>query len=210
VTPLGRRVATFVAACVAIDLYGYAIYHAWRTHLIGPGMTLVLLTVVAVLGVAGLALAPAWIRRARGEEAAPAPVEQRTPRPLWLNVVLVLAALAGGAGLALGDRIVWPQQAPASATEWIVLTAVNIAFAGLVIFTFLRIRRPTRIGIALAVILTIQSALQLVPGDSLARIASARFLFALVQMGVFYVPFGLWGGHLWRRIMTAIFTPPRR
>ena len=41
-TPFGRRVATFVGACLVFDLYGFAVYHAWRTHLLGAVPALVL------------------------------------------------------------------------------------------------------------------------------------------------------------------------
>jgi hypothetical protein len=210
VTPFGRRVATFVAACIVVDLYGYAIYHAWRTHLIGPGLTLGLLSLVAALGVAGLALAPAWLQRARGGAPAPQPVEPRTPRPWWLRVVLALASVAAGAALAVGDSIFLATPGHPVGSEWAELIAINAVCVGLLILTIIRLRRPTQIGIAIGVILTIQTALQLVPGASLARLLSLRFVFAIIQAGVFYVPFGLWAGHLWRRIMAAIFTPPRR
>ncbi len=212
-TPFGRRVATFVAACVVVDLYGYAIYHAWQTHLIGPGLTLALLSVVAALGVLGLALAPAWIRRARGDAPPAQPpegVERRAPRPWWVTLMLALSAIALGAALAVGDSIFLAAPGHPAGAEWLELIAINTVCAGLFIFTMIRLRRPTRIGIALGVILTIQTALQLVPGASLARIVSLRFVFAMLQAAAFYVPFGLWAGHLWRRIMTAIFTPPRR
>jgi hypothetical protein len=209
-TPFGRRVATFVAACVAVDLYGYAIYHAWRTHLIGPGLTLGLLSVVAALGVVGLTLAPAWLQRARGDVPAPQPAEPRVPRPWWWRVVLALASLAAGAALAIGDSIFLAAPGHPIGSEWLELIALNAVCVGLLIFTINRLRRATQLGIALGVILTIQTALQLVPGSSLTRVLSLRFVFALIQAGVFYVPFGLWAGHLWHRIMAAIFTPPRR
>lgn len=212
-TPFGRRVATFVAACLAVDLYGYAIYHAWRTHLIGPVLTLALLTLVAVLGIVGLALAPAWLRRARTD--APAshavePAEQRAPRPWWVTVILALSAVVLGVALAVGDSVFLATPGHPVGVEWWELIAINTACVGLFIFTIIRLRQPTQIGIAIGVILTIQTALQLVPGESIARIVSVRFVFAIVQAAAFYVPFGLWAGHLWRRIMAAIFTPPKR
>ena len=205
-TPFGRRVGTLVAACIAVDLYGYAIYHAWQTHLIGPRVTLLLLTIVAGLGIVGLALAPAWIQRARGD-APPAPVEPRTVRPWWFRLVLVLASIAGGVALTVGD---WILLAGPGSVAWALFIAVNTAFVGLTIFTFIRLRQPSRIGIALGVVLTIQAALQFTPGSSLTRVLTLRFVFAIVQAGVIYVPLGLWAGHLWARIMKAIFTPPRR
>ena len=205
-TPFGRRVGTLVAACIAVDLYGYAIYHAWQTHLIGPRVTLLLLSVVAALGVVGLALAPAWIQRARGD-APPPPVEARTARPWWVHLLLVLGAIAGGVALTVGD---WLFLAGPGTVAWALLIAINTVFVGLTIFTFIRLRQPSRIGIALGVVLTIQAALQFTPGSSLMRVLSVRFLFAIVQAGVVYVPLGLWAGHLWTRIMMAIFTPPRR
>jgi hypothetical protein len=207
VTPFRRRVATLLGACVAIDLYGYAIYHAWQTHLIGPRTTLLLLSIVAALGLVGLALAPAWIQRARGE-APPAAVEPRAPRPRWFLGVMVLASIAGGAALAFADWIFLA--APGRPVAWLVLIGVNAVFVGLDIFTLIRLRHPTRIGIALGVALTIQSAFQLTPGPSLARMLSFRFVFALIQAAVFYLPLGVWAGHLWWRVMNAIFTPPRR
>jgi hypothetical protein len=206
VTPFGRRVGTLVAACVAVDLYGYAIYHAWQTHLIGPRVTLLLLSVVAALGIVGLALAPAWIQRARGD-APPAPVEQRAVRPWWFRVVLVLASIAGGVALTVGD---WLFLAGTGAVAWALLIAVNTAFVGLTVFTLMKLRRPSRVGIAIAAVLTIQAAFQFTPGPSLMRILSLRFIFALIQAAVIYMPLGLWAGHLWTRIMKAIFTPPRR
>jgi hypothetical protein len=204
VTPFGRRVGTLVAACIAVDLYGYAIYHAWQTHLIGPRVTLLLLSIVAGLGIVGLALAPAWIQRARGD-APPAAVEPRTVRPWWFRLLLVLASIAGGAALTIGDWLFLSRP-----VAWAWLIVINTAFVGLTIFTFIRLKQPSRVGIALGVILTAQSALQFTPGSSLARVLTFRFLFALVQAGVIYVPMGLWAGHLWARIMKAIFTPPRR
>lgn len=209
-TPFRRRVTTLVAACIAVDLYGYAIYHAWQTRLIGPRATLLLLSIVAALGVVGLALAPAWIQRARGG-GSPAPVEQRAPRPWWFRMVLALAAVLGGAALAVGDWI-FLRAAPGHpvGAEWLPLIGINTAFVGLAIFTAIRLRHPTRIGTALGVVLAIQAAFQLTPGASLARMFSLRFAFAIIQAAVFYVPFGLWAGHLWSRIMNAIFTPPRR
>lgn len=205
-TPFGRRVSTLVAACIAVDLYGYAIYHAWQTHLIGPRVTLLLLSIVAGLGIVGLALAPAWIQRARGD-APPAAVEPRTVRPWWFRALLVLAAIAGGVALATGD---WIFLAGPGQVAWALLIAVNTVFVGLTIFTFMRLREPSRIGIALGIVLAIQAAMQFTPGSSLMRVLSFRFLFAIAQAGVVYVPLGLWAGHLWARIMKAIFTPPRR
>lgn len=205
-TPFGRRVTTLVAACVAVDLYGYAIYHAWQTHLIGPRVTLLLLSLVAGLGIVGLALAPAWIQRARGDAPA-APAEPRMVRPWWFRVLLVLGAIAGGIALTVGD---WICLAGPGQVAWALLIGVNTVFVGLTIFTFMRLRVPSRIGIALGIVLTIQAAMQFTPGSSLARVLSFRFLFAIVQAGVIYVPLGLWAGHLWARIMKAIFTPPRR
>ena len=207
-TPFGRRVATFVVACLAFDLYGYAVYHAWRTHLLGPVPTLVLLTLMAVLGIAGLTLAPAWIRRERGD--APVAEEQRKPRPWWFPWLLALVSIAGGAGLAAWSFLVWPPASPPGIGQWLGLIALDSACMGFLVFTILRLRRPERFGIALGVILTIDSALRLVGGIALPRILSLRFVFALVQMGIIYVPLCLWGGYLWRRIMTAIFTPPKR
>jgi len=205
VTPFGRRVATLVAACVAVDLYGYAIYHAWQTHLIGPRVTLLLLSIVAALGIVGLALAPAWIQRARGD--IPPPPEPRTVRPWWFRLLLVLAAIAGGVALTIGD---WVFMAGPGSVAWALLIAINTIFVGLTIFTFMRLKQPSRIGIALGVVLTIQAALQFTPGSSLMRVLTLRFLFAILQAGVVYVPLGLWAGHLWARIVKAIFTPPRR
>jgi hypothetical protein len=206
VTPSGRRIATLVAACIAVDLYGYAIYHAWQTHLIGPRVTLLLLSIVAALGILGLALAPAWIQRARGG-APPTPVEPRTARPWWFRVVLVLASSAGGAALTVGD---WLILAGSGTVPWVYLIAINTAFVGLTVFTFIRLRHPSRVGIVIAVVLTIQAAFQFTPGSSPTRILSLRFIFAIIQWAVIYVPLGLWAGHLWSRIMKAIFTPPRR
>lgn len=208
-TPYGRRVASFVAACVAIDLYGYAIYHAWRTHLIGPGVTLLLLSIVSTLGLIGLALAPRWIRTAQGEMPQPQPVA-RAPMRRWLIVVLALVSIAAGVGLAFGDRFLLGGPAHPVAAQWLAPVAFNTACVGLLIFTFIRLRRPSRFGIVFAVILTIDMALQLTPGTSLTRLVSLRFVFALIQMGAFSVPLALWAGHLWERVMTAIFTPPRR
>lgn len=206
-TPFQRRVATLVGACIAVDLYGYAIYHAWQIRLIGPRVTLVLLSIVAALGVVGLALAPAWIQRARGD-APPVAVEPRAPRPWWFLLVLVLAAIAGGAALAVGDWIFLV--APGRHAAWPALIGINTALVGLDIVTLIRLHRPTRIGIVLGVVLTIQAAFQVTPGASLARVVSLHFIFALVQAGAFYVPLGLWAGHLLWRVMNAIVTPPRR
>jgi len=209
VTPFGRRVVTFMAACLAFDLYGYAVYHAWRTHLIGPALALVLLSLMAVLGIAGLILAPGWIRRAHGGLAPPIE-EQRKPRPWWFYGLALLASIVGGAGLAAWSWIEWPPVSPPTAGQWLQLIALDGACVGFLIFTILRLRRFEQFGIALGVILTIDGAIRLVGGIALARILSVRFLFGIVQMGVIYLPFCLWGGYLWRRIMAAIFTPPRR
>jgi hypothetical protein len=122
-------------------------------------------------------------------------------------LLLVLAALAGGVALTVGDWLFFAGQAGIS---WPLLISINTVFSGLTIFTFIRLRQPSRIGIALGVVLTIQAAFQFTPGSSLARIVSLRFIFALIQAGVVYVPLGLWAGHLWARIMKAIFTPPKR
>jgi hypothetical protein len=81
---------------------------------------------------------------------------------------------------------------------------------GFLVFTIVRLRRVELFGLALGVILTIDGSIRLVGGLSVAQILSLRFVFALVQMGVIYMPLCLWGGYLWRRIMTAIFTPPKR
>lgn len=209
-TPFGRRVATFVAACFAFDLYGYAVYHAWRTHLLGPVSTLILLTVMAALGIAGLALAPKWLRRPE----QPAPVEQGKeqpkPRPWWFAPLLVLAALAGGVGLAAWSWLEWPPATPPTITQWLLLIALDTACVGFLLFTIVRLRHFERFGLAIGIVLTIDGAIRLVGGIQLARILSLRFVFAILQMGVIYMPLCLWGGHLWRRIMTAIFTPPRR
>jgi hypothetical protein len=210
VTPFGRRVATFVAACLAFDLYGYAVYHAWRTHLLGATATLVSLTLMAALGIAGIVLAPAWIRRGNGEVSAPATEEQRKRRPWWFPWVLALVALAGGAGLAAWSWLVWPPATPPTAEQWLLLIGLDAACVGFLIFTIVRLRRPERFGLALGVILTIDGAIRLVGGVSVAQIVSPRFVFGLIQMGVIYMPICLWGGYLWRRIMTAIFTPPKR
>jgi hypothetical protein len=209
VTPFGRRVVTFMAACLAFDLYGYAVYHAWRAHLIGPAFALVLLTLMAALGIAGLILAPAWIRRDPGGTAPPIG-EQPKPRSWWLLSLAVLASIAGGAGLAAWSWIEWPPLSPPNASQWLQLIALDTACVGFLVFTLLRLRRFERFGLALGVILTIDGAIRLVGGVALGRILSVRFLFGIVQMGVIYLPFCLWGGYLWRRIMTAIFTPPRR
>jgi hypothetical protein len=216
VTPFGRRVATFMAACFAFDLYGYAVYHAWRTHLLGSVSTLVLLTLMAVLGIAGLALAPAWLKRSTGAAATPAAieqpaaVEQSKPRPWWFAWVLVLASIAGGVGLAAWSWLEWPPATPPTAVQSFLLIALDTACVGFLVFTIVRLRRPERFGLALGVILTIDGAVRLVGGIELARILSLKFVFGIIQMGVIYMPLCLWGGYLWRRIMTAIFTPPRR
>jgi hypothetical protein len=210
VTPFGRRVATFVGACLVFDLYGYAVYHAWRTQLLGPVPALVLLTLMAVLGIAGIVFAPAWIRRASGQASAPVVEEPRKRRPRWFLWLLVLASIAGGAGLAACDWIAWPPSAPPTAVQWLALVALDTACVGFLVFTIVRLRRVELFGLALGVILTIDGSIRLVGGLSVAQILSLRFVFALVQMGVIYMPLCLWGGYLWRRIMTAIFTPPKR
>ena len=209
-TPFGRRVATFVAACLAFDLYGFAVYRAWRTHLLGPVATLVLLTVMAALGIAGMAVAPAWLRRAKGEGSAPATEEQPKRRPWWFPWVLALAAIVGGTGLAAWSWLAWPSVTPPTGTQRLLLIALDSACVGFLIFTVVRLRRPERFGLALGVILTIDGAIRLVGGIALAQILSLRFVFGIVQMGVIYLPICLWGGYLWRRIMSAIFTPPKR
>jgi hypothetical protein len=198
-----------MAACLALDLYGYAVYHAWRTHLIGPAFALVLLTLMAVLGIAGLILAPAWIRRDDGG-VAPQREEKRTRRPWWVFWLAVFASLVGGAGLAAWSWIEWPPLSPPTTSQWLQLIALDCACVGFFIFTILRLRRFEQFGLVLGVILTIDGAVRLAGGVALARILSVRFVFGLVQMGVIYMPFCLWGGYLWRRIMMAIFTPPRR
>jgi hypothetical protein len=210
VTPFGRRVATFVGACLVFDLYGYAVYHAWRTHLLGPVPALVLLTLMAVLGIAGMVFAPAWIRRAGGQVPAPLVEEPRKRRPWWFPWLLALASIAGGAGLAAWSWIAWPPPAPPTVAQWLLLVALDAACVGFLVFTIVRLKRPERFGLALGVILTIDGSIRLVGGFSVAHILSLRFVFGLIQMGVIYLPICLWGGYLWRRIMTAIFTPPKR
>ena len=212
-TPFGRRVATFMVACFAFDLYGYAVYHAWRTHLLGSVATLVLLTAMAALGIAGLAFAPAWLRRPSGDVSVSTPPAPETPqkrRPWWFAWVLVFASIAGGTGLAAWSWVEWPPLAPPTTVQWLLLIALDTACVGFLVFTIIRLRHPERFGLALGVILTIDGAVRLVGGLALAHILSMRFVFGLIQMGVIYMPLCLWGAHLWRRIMTAIFTPPRR
>ena len=216
-TPQGRRVVTFVVACFAFDLYGYAVYHAWRTHLLGSAATLIALTAMAGVGIVGLAFAPNWLRRAGGGIPAPASGEQPAVaveppkrRPWWLAGVLVLASIAGGVGLTAWSWLEWPPPQPPTTVQWLLLVALDTACVGFLIFTIVRLRRPERFGLALGVILTIDGAVRLVGGIALARILSLRFVFGLLQMGVIYMPLCLWGGYLWRRIMQAIFTAPRR
>jgi hypothetical protein len=214
-TPFGKRVGTFVAACLALDLYGYAVYHAWRTHLIGSATTLILLTLIAALGIAGLLMAPKWLERARGGPPAPPP-ESRPRLPWWLIVALALGSIAAGAGIAEWGRLVLPT-VPGTIGERLGVVALDAACVGFFVFTVIRLRRPgvirpgaLRFGLALGVVFTIEGAFQVVGGLSLAHVLSVAFLYALVQMGVIDVPLFLWAGYLWGRVMAAIFTPPRR
>jgi hypothetical protein len=217
-TPFGKRVGTFVAACLALDLYGYAVYHAWRTHLLGSATTLVLLTLIAALGITGLLMAPRWLEQARGGPPAPAPEPGSAPRrlPWWLIAALALGSIAAGVGLSEWGRLVLPPT-PGTTGERLGIVALDAACIGFFVFTVIRLRRPSairpgalRLGLALGLIFTIEGAFQVVGGLSLAHVLSARFVYALVQMGVIDVPLFLWAGYLWGRVMAAIFTPPKR
>jgi hypothetical protein len=223
VNPFGKRVATFVAACMALDLYGYAVYHAWRTHYIGSVTTLVLLTLIAGLGIGGLLLAPKWLEQAKGAAsptsapaAPPAPESVAPRRPWWLPWLLGLGSIAAGFGIAEWGRIVLPA-APSTLGEWLGVVALDAACVGFSVFTVIRLRRPSafrpiarQFGLALGVIFTIEGAFQVVGGLSIAHVFSVQFLFALVQMAVIDVPLFLWAGYVWSRVMSAIFTPPKR
>jgi hypothetical protein len=207
VTPFGRRVVTFVGACLVFDLYGYAVYHAWSTHLLGGAPALVLLTLIAVLGIVGLVLAPNWIRRASGAPAmAPVTEPPRARRPWWFPWLLTITSLAAGAGLAAWSWLAWPPAVRPTIPQWLLLIALDCACVGFLVFTIVRIRRPERFGLAIGIVLTLDGAIRLVGGLTVSQILSLRFVFGLVQMGIIYLPICLWGGYLWRRIMTAIFS----
>src|SRR5262249_10800072 len=217
--PFGRRVATFVVACLAFDLWGYAVYHAWRTQLIGAVPALIVLTVMAVLGLGCLALGPRWIGRAPGVTTEVTEPSEPPPkaRP-WLVLALGLGSIAAGAGLDAWGRFVFPPVgAPAGTGELAAGIAINAACVGFLVFTVIRLSRPgalrpvaRRFALALAIFGTIEAAARVAGGVTLPQLLSARFAYAVVQMGIIYVPLCLWAGYIWGRIMSAIFTPPRR